>query len=173
MNQNNKLQNPESKLTIRNATPMDVSGICDLTRRVYQGSGMQGYPHGAVRGQINHFPQGQFVVLVDDKVVGYCATFRIGEKHALRQHSWVEITGNGYASRHNPKGDWLYGMEVCVDPEFRGLRIGQRLYDERKKLAQSWALKGIIYGGRLPMLSLRCKTRIPEPGRRPRPGRPG
>ena len=86
MSRDNQLKNPDSKLTLRNAMPSDVPGICDLTRRVYQESGMQGYPHGAVRGQINHFPQGQFVVLVDDKVVGYCATFRISEKHALRQH---------------------------------------------------------------------------------------
>lgn len=157
MNNDNQLQNPKSKLIIRNATPQDVPGICDLTRRVYQGTGMQGYPHGAVRGQINQFPQGQFVVLVDDKIVGYCATFRIREKYALRRHSWVEITGNGYASRHEPNGDWLYGMEVCVDPDYRGYRLGNRLYNERKQLCISLGLKGIVFGGRLPSLAKRLK----------------
>ena len=39
----------------------------------------------------------------------------------------------------------LHGMEVCVDPDYRGLRIGQRLYAERRKLAQSWGLKGIVF----------------------------
>ncbi len=157
MNADNQLQDPKSRLTIRNATPQDVPAICELTQRVYRGSGMQGYPLGAVRGQINHFPQGQFVVLVDDKVVGYCATFRIREKLALRQHSWVEITGNGYASRHDPQGDWLYGMEVCVDPEYRGYRIGQRLYNERKRLCIDLGLKGIVFGGRLPSLARRLR----------------
>ncbi len=157
MKADNQLQNPKSRLTIRNATTQDVAAICGLTQRVYQGTGMLGYPHGAVRGQINHFPSGQFVVLVDEKVVGYCATFRIREKFALRKHSWVEITGNGYASRHDPKGDWLYGMEVCVDPEYRGYRIGQRLYNERKKLCVSLGLKGIVFGGRLPSLSRRLR----------------
>lgn len=157
MNVDNSLHDPKSKLTIRNATPRDVPDICDLTSRVYRGSGMHGYSHGAVRGQINHFPQGQFVVLVDDKVVGYCATFRIREKYALRQHSWVEITGNGYASRHDPKGEWLYGMEVCVDPDYRGYRLGNRLYNERKKLCVSLGLKGIVFGGRLPSLARRLK----------------
>jgi predicted amidohydrolase/ribosomal protein S18 acetylase RimI-like enzyme len=157
MSADNTLQDPKSRLTIRNAMPADVPAICDLTRRVYRGTGMQGYPHGAVRGQINHFPEGQFVILVDDKVVGYCATFRIGEKLALRGHTWVEITGNGYASRHDPQGDWLYGMEVCVDPEYRGYRLGQRLYEERKKLCGSLGLKGIVFGGRLPSLARRLK----------------
>ncbi|MET0067572.1 MAG: GNAT family N-acetyltransferase [Candidatus Thiodiazotropha sp.] len=157
MNSDNQLQDPKSRLTLRTAKPEDVPGICALSRRVYQGSGMQGYSHGAVRGQINHFPQGQFVVLVDDKVVGYCATFRVREKLALSKHSWVEITGNGYASRHDPRGDWLYGMEVCVDPEYRGYRLGQRLYNERKKLCLNLGLKGIVFGGRLPSLKRRLR----------------
>ncbi len=155
MTTDNQLQNPKSRLTVRNAKPQDVSGICDLTRRVYQSTGMQGYSHGAVLGQINHFPQGQFVVLVDDKVVGYCATFRVREKIALSKHGWVEITGGGYASRHDRLGDWLYGMEVCVDPEYRGYRLGQRLYNERKKLCETLGLKGIVFGGRLPSLKRR------------------
>ena len=157
MNTDNQLQDPKSRLTIRNAIQTDVPAICDLSRRVYAGTGMQGYSHGAVRGQINHFPQGQFVILVDEQIVGYCATFRIREKYALRKHSWVEITGNGYASRHDPNGDWLYGMEVCVDPEYRGYRLGQRLYNERKMLCISLGLKGIVFGGRLPTLAKRIK----------------
>ena len=63
------------------------------------------------------------------RVVGYGATFCIAE--ALVPHGWRKITGGGYASRHDPNGGWLYGMEVCVDPERRGLRIGRRLYDRR------------------------------------------
>jgi GNAT superfamily N-acetyltransferase len=46
--------------------------------------------------------------------------------------TWDEITGNGFGSRHDPTGDWLYGYEMCVDPEVRGTRIGRRLYEERR-----------------------------------------
>ena len=120
------LANPRARLGVRNATLKDVSAIADLTTRVYQGTGMYGYSSGALRGQISNFPEGQFVVTVEDQVVGYCATFRIGGDVALQAHTWEEITGHGYASRHDPRGEWLYGMEVCVDPEYRGYRIGQR-----------------------------------------------
>ena len=68
---------------------------------------------------------------------GNCATFRIAEEIGLKTHTWTEITGNGYASGHDPQGDWLYGMEVCVDPDYRGHRMGQRLYNERKALCPS------------------------------------
>ncbi len=153
----NRLSNQKSKITVRNATPHDALEICDLSSRVYKNTGMYGYSEGAVTGQINHFPEGQFVITIDEKIVGYCATFRISEEIALKDHNWTEITGNGYASRHQPDGDWLYGMEVAVDPDYRGYRLGQRLYNQRKQLCESLGLKGIVFGGRLPTLSTRIK----------------
>ena len=144
-------------LIIRNAARADVPALLALMERVYGGAGMGGYPEGALIGQINNFPQGQFVVLADDKVVGYCATFRIAGDVALKPHTWTEITGNGYASRHDPGGEWLYGMEVVVDPDYRNYRIGQRLYNERKKPCQRLDLKGIVFAGRLPTLARRVK----------------
>ena len=145
------------KLVIRNARPADIPELASLSTRVYAGTGMHGYSEGALTGQINNFPDGQFVITADKNIVGYCATFRVEESIALKPHTWSEITGNGYASRHDCEGDWLYVMEVCVDPEFRGYRLGQRLYNERKKLCQSLDLKGIVFAGRLPTLSRRIK----------------
>ena len=136
------LENPRSRLRVRNATRRDIPAIAALSARVYAGSGMQGYSEGLLTGQINNFPDGQFVAVVDDQVVGYCATFRVSEALGLQPHTWAEITGNGYASRHDPDGDWLYGMEVCVDPDYRGYRIGQRLYNERKKLCEDARTQG-------------------------------
>ena len=46
-------------------------------------------------------------------------------------------------------------MDVCIDPEFRGRRIGQRLYNERKKLCQHLRLKGVVFAGRMPNLTRR------------------
>ena len=152
-----KFSNPSSKLVTRNARLSDVPEIVSLSARAYAGTGMGSYSKGSITGQINNFPAGQFVILVGEKVVGYCATFRISEGIGLKPHTWVEITGNGYASRHDPNGEWLYGMEVCVDPEYRGYRLGRRLYNERKKLCQSLGLKGIVFAGRLPTLAKRIK----------------
>ena len=152
-----ELAKPGSRLSVRSATLKDTAAIADLTARVYEGTGMQGYSPGALRGQVSNFPDGQFIVTVEERVVGYCATFRIGGEVALRPHTWEEITGHGYASRHDPKGEWLYGMEVCVDPGYRGYRIGQRLYNARKKLCQALGLRGIVFAGRLPTLAKRIK----------------
>ncbi|MFM9163207.1 MAG: GNAT family N-acetyltransferase, partial [Methylocystis sp.] len=155
--QKNKAEKPESteKLIIRHATRSDVPDIIAMMRRAYPN--MTPYTNGHLLGQVTVFQQGQFVADYDGKIVGYAATFRIDEATALSKHKWAEITGGGYASRHDPSGPWLYGMEVCVDPDWRGLRIGQRLYEARKRLAEELELKGIVFGGRMPGLSKKMK----------------
>ncbi len=153
----NTLRQPGVNLTVRNATLADVPAIVELSHRVYDPLKMETYPRAAIVGQINNFRQGQIVVMAGDTLVGYCATFRISGDIALKAHSWNEITGNGYASRHDINGEWLYGMEVCIDSAYRGYRIGQRLYNERKKLCQSLGLKGVVFAGRMPNLHKRLK----------------
>ncbi|PLW75706.1 bifunctional GNAT family N-acetyltransferase/carbon-nitrogen hydrolase family protein [Cohaesibacter celericrescens] len=136
------------KLFVRKATMDDLDGICALSTKVYGAS--EAYSKKMIRSQIARFPDGQFIALFGDQIVGHAATFIIDSKIATKPHTWKEITAGGYASRHNPNGDILYGMEVSVDPETRGLRIGQRLYNMRKKLCVAMKLRGIVFGGRLP-----------------------
>mgnify|MGYP003575767279 CR=1 FL=1 len=147
-------------LNIRNARRGDVQAIIALVARVYKDS--PSYTEGMVRGQIAAWPEGQFVVEFRGEIVGYAAGFRIDEKTAMAPHTWAQITGGGYAARHDPAGDWFYGMEVCVDPDRRRLRIGQRLYDARRGLCEAQNLKGIVFGGRMPGLARRKKA-YPEP----------
>ncbi len=144
-----------AKLFVRTAAVGDVDAILDLVRRTYPE--MPPYTPGMVQAHVTTFPEGQFVVEYEDKIVGYAATFIIDEKTAFSPHNYDAITGGGYGSRHDPNGDWLYGMEVCVDPELRNLRVGQRLYDARKRLCEEWQLKGIVFGGRMPGLKRRMK----------------
>jgi predicted amidohydrolase/ribosomal protein S18 acetylase RimI-like enzyme len=136
------------RLTVRQAALADIPAVAALTGRVYGKA--SAYTPEMIRGQLMHFPEGQFVATLGEDVVGYCSTFRIAERLALAPHTWTEITGGGYAVRHDPHGDWLYGLEVCVDPDQRRMRIGQRLYDARKRLCQTLGLHGIVFGGRIP-----------------------
>jgi predicted amidohydrolase len=68
------------------------------------------------------------------------------EKH----HTYKEITGDYTFDTHTSEGDILYGIEIFIKPEFRGLRLGRRLYDYRKELCEKLNLKGIAFGGRIP-----------------------
>ncbi|GAA4040263.1 bifunctional GNAT family N-acetyltransferase/carbon-nitrogen hydrolase family protein [Parerythrobacter jejuensis] len=141
----------KARLEVRQAELADVRAIADLVRRAY--ADLPAYTHGEIRGQLNNYPEGCFVAKLDGKLVGYCASMRLSERVALSDHSWDEVTGNGFGSRHNAKGDWLYGYEMCVDPKSRGTRIGRRLYEERRALAERLELSGIVFGGRMPNLA--------------------
>lgn len=138
----------KARLIIRQAELTDVDAVSELSNRVF-GREISS-SRANVRGHINHFPQGQFVAEYDGRIVGYCATCRLAETVAMSDQSWDELTGYGFASRHDPMGDILYGIEVTVDPELRNKRIGQRLYNARKELCQKLGLKGIVFGGRIP-----------------------
>jgi predicted amidohydrolase/GNAT superfamily N-acetyltransferase len=138
----------QRRLEVRHARAKDIPGIAALVRRVY--NDMPAYTHGEIRGQINNFREGCFVALLDEEVVGYCATMQVAEALAFQDHDWDEITGNGFGSRHDPTGEWLYGYEMCVDPKVRGVRIGRRLYEERRALAEERDLAGIVFAGRMP-----------------------
>lgn len=140
----------KARLEIRQARLRDVRAIADLVRRAYDD--LPAYTQGEIRGQLNNYPEGCFIAKLDGVIVGYCASMRLDERLALGDHSWDVITGNGFGSRHDPTGDWLYGYEMCVDPTVRGTRIGRRLYEERRALAEQMELTGIVFGGRMPNL---------------------
>ena len=154
-------QNTKARLNVRQAEVADAPAIVDLVHRSY--TDLPGYTAAEVRAQINNFPEGCFVAELDENIVGYCASMRISGDIALKPHGWREITGGGLGSRHDPKGDWLYGYEMCVDPKVRGTRLGRRLYEERRSLAERLRLNGIVFGGRMPNYSrLRRKVAGPE-----------
>ena len=150
----------DHKLIIRRTTLQDASGINNILRKTY--SSQTVYPLDAIKGQLNHFPEGQIVVEYDGQVVGFCMSFIISEKLAMNPHTWDEISGSGFASRHDPLGNCLYGMDICVDPDFRGMKIGERLYNERQKICQQLELKAIIFAGRIPGYRKKMKQ-YPDP----------
>ena len=142
-------------LIVRNAKKSDMIHIQSLCAVVYPWG--KPYSLDVLKAHLHNFSEGQFVAEYNGKVVGYCASIIVGKDIALRPHTWREITGGGYASTHDPNGDYLYGVEIFIDPEMRGKRIGDRFYRKRKELCCHLRLKGIIFGGRIPGLSKKIK----------------
>ena len=151
----------KASLVIRNATLNDVSAISELVEAVYPD--MPPLEIESIKSLIQRYPEGQFIALFDGKAIGYCAAIRVSSKLALNQHTWKGITGNGYATTHDPEGDYLYGIETCVDRAYWNHHIGHRIYNERKELCIRLRLKGIITGGRMGGFAKEFKTvKTPE-----------
>ena len=96
------------------------------------------------------FPEGQHVALDGDRVVGQSSTFRIGAARALNQHQYMDILGQSYFTNHDPNGEWLYGADMSVHPDYRGRKISTQLYDARKDLVRRLGLRGMVAGGMIP-----------------------
>lgn len=96
------------------------------------------------------FPAGQLVIVVNGKVVGSALSLILNEDLVDKNHNYRSITGNYTFSTHSSKGEILYGIDVFIHPNYRGLRLGRRLYDARKELCEQLNLKSIVFAGRIP-----------------------
>jgi predicted amidohydrolase/GNAT superfamily N-acetyltransferase len=96
------------------------------------------------------FPEGQLCVTVDGKVAACALSIIVNYDIFGDDHTFSEIIGNYTFKTHDADGDVLYGIEIFVHPDFRGLRLGRRLYDARKALCENLNLKAIVAGGRIP-----------------------
>ncbi len=103
-----------------------------------------------IKKLINLFPEGQVVLRVNDQIAGCALSIRVAYDRFDDNHTYKQITGNYTFNTHRPDGDVLYGIDVFIKSEFRGLRLGRRLYDYRKELCERLNLKGITFGGRIP-----------------------
>lgn len=99
---------------------------------------------------LGKFPEGQVVIRVNDKLAGCALSIIVDEDQLEGEHTYRDITTNFTFDKHTNSGDLLYGIDVFIKPEFRGLRLGRRLYDYRKELCEKLNLKGIVFGGRIP-----------------------
>ncbi|RMG82701.1 MAG: GNAT family N-acetyltransferase, partial [Chloroflexi bacterium] len=58
--------------------------------------------------------------------------------------------GNGWLTTHEPDGEWLYGADLMVHPNYRRRGVGSALYRARRELVKKLNLRGEIAGGMLP-----------------------
>ena len=101
------------------------------------------------RAYARTFPEGFFVCLDDDRVVGQGAGIFLDFDFEHPQHSIAEITGEHQCGNHDPDGDWYYGTDIVVSPDYRRRGIGKQLYQLRKDVVRRYNRKGIIAGGHI------------------------
>ncbi|MBP2002298.1 putative amidohydrolase/ribosomal protein S18 acetylase RimI-like enzyme [Paenibacillus shirakamiensis] len=138
----------EKKIIIRNIEREDFDNIIALQNICFPN--MSPWKLDQLESHVRTFPDGQMCVELDGEIIGSCSSLIVNFDEYLEQHTYSEITDKGYIRNHNPRGGNLYGMEVMVHPNFRRMKIGRRLYEARKRLAEQLNLKSIIVGGRIP-----------------------
>ena len=139
-----------NKVEIRNLQKEDYDQLASSFTRVYADGSDVFWTPEQIDKLIRIFPEGQIVTVVDDKIVGCALSIIVNYNDVKNDHTYAQVTGNETFDTHTRKGNILYGIEVFIHPDYRGLRLARRMYEYRKELCEKLNLKAIMFGGRLP-----------------------
>jgi predicted amidohydrolase/ribosomal protein S18 acetylase RimI-like enzyme len=138
----------QRSIRVRPLQLADFDALVAMQARCFPG--MAPWKREHIESQLRVFPEGQLVVEFEGKVVASSSSLIVAFAEYEDWQDWMVIADGGYIRNHDPDGDTLYGIEIMVDPGYRGLRLSRRLYEERKRIARERNLARIIIGGRLP-----------------------
>jgi len=140
---------PAHKLVLRTLKRGDFKVVQEIMDKVY--SNMEGaWSQEEYNNLLKKFPEGQICIEDNGQVVAAALAIIVQYSDFGDRHTYAKITGHGKFDTHNSDGDTLYGVDVFVDPEYRSLRLGRRLYDARKELCENLNLRAMVAGGRIP-----------------------
>ncbi len=142
---------PANSIRIDTIKPIYAKALAQLQRDCFPTLGAEELMNEA--DFLNHcrlFPEGNFVALAGERVVGLGSGFLIDFDFADAQHSYQDIIAGGSYSHHDDQGDWYYGSDISVHPHFRRRGIGSKLYAARMAIARALNRKGIVAGGLIP-----------------------
>lgn len=138
----------EKELVVRPLRMDDYERIVSIQERAFPE--MRPWSREQFASHQRLFPEGQIGIEYDGVLVASSSALLLDFGMYDGQHTWAAITDSGMIRTHNPRGKTLYGMEIMVDPQYRGMRLARRMYDARKDLARRLNLMDIVLGGRIP-----------------------
>ncbi|MCC5875437.1 MAG: GNAT family N-acetyltransferase [Candidatus Sumerlaeia bacterium] len=98
---------------------------------------------------IELFPEGQFVVVDGDRVVGMTTTLLLPFDPSHPDHTFEEVIEGGWLTSHDPAAKWMYGADVGTHPEYRRRGIARSLYAARHDTVRRLGLRGQVTVGML------------------------
>lgn len=138
----------EPRLIVRELEPADYDAVAALQRKGFPD--LEPWTREQFQSQLRTFNEGQMGIDLDGRLVAISASLIIDSDDLDDHHTFSEVSDKGFIRNHDEEGDSLYGIDIVVDPEFRGLRLARRLYDERKRLISDRNLRRMVIAGRMP-----------------------
>ncbi|GGB48249.1 GNAT family N-acetyltransferase [Fictibacillus barbaricus] len=108
------------------------------------------------------FPEGALCVEIDGILAGSVTGLIVNFDLEHPDHSWEEITDNGYIKNHDRDGDTLYIVDICVRPSYRKLDLGKLLMQSMYETVVHLKLSRLLGGGRMPGFYKHAQDLTPE-----------
>lgn len=139
-------------VTIRNYTESDMDGLIDVQRQSFPPPFPEDlwWNKEQLKEHVTRFPEGALCAEVNGTIVGSMTGLIVQFEQYGHQHSWSEITDNGYIRNHNQDGDTLYVVDICVIPAYRKAGIGKWLMQSMYETVVHLGLSRLLGGGRMP-----------------------
>lgn len=140
------------RIRVRPYTLADWDGLLQIQRESFPPPfpEEQLWSRAQIESHLHYFPDGALCAEVEGELVGSATALITLHDPDHLDHTWADVTAEGWISNHNPGGDTLYGVDICVRPAFRGQGVAKALYEARFALVQRLGLKRFMAGGRMP-----------------------
>lgn len=115
-----------------------------------------------LQNHVTLFPEGALCIEVNGEVAGSMTGLLVDFDPHHAEHTWEEITDNGYIRNHNPNGNTLYVVDIGVRPKYRKLGLGKWLMFSMYDIVVHHRLERLLGGGRMPGYQQHAKELTPE-----------
>lgn len=137
-----------SGLVVRATTVADADALESLQHAVFPTlADAQRFKAPHYRHHVGLFGEGQFVVEDAGRVVAATSTIRRHMDFDQPHHTFDDIIQGGWLTSHEPDGDWLYGADLGVHPDYRSRGLALALYAARQELVRALGLRGQVTAG--------------------------
>jgi len=144
--------NKPVKAIIRNYTENDFDQLIQIQKEAFPPP----FPEELLwnteqlTNHINLFPDGALCVEIGGRIVGSITGLIVQLDNGDEDHSWADITDNGYIRNHNPEGNTLYIVDICISPAYRKLGLGKWMMQSMYETVVQSGLERLLGGGRMP-----------------------
>jgi ribosomal protein S18 acetylase RimI-like enzyme len=140
------------KATIRNYRKEDFQSLISLQQEAFPPPfpSELWWNEEQLSNHVTLFPEGALCVEIDGKICGSMTGLIIDFDPKHPDHTWSEITDDGYIRNHRPNGNTLYVVDICISPTYRQLGLGKWLMQSMYETVIQLKLERLLGGGRMP-----------------------
>lgn len=139
-------------VSVRNYTEKDFDDLIDIQRESFPPPfpSELWWNKEQLKNHVTIFPEGALCIEVEGVLAGSMTGLIVNFNPEEPNHTWEEITDDGYIRNHNPNGNTLYVVDICVRPSFRKLDLGKWLMQSMYEVVVHKNLDRLLGGGRMP-----------------------